>query len=480
MHRKTGPHGLSRRQLLAAATAAPLILPSGIVGRAGATPPSDKVNIAFIGIGGYGARGLEELAGQNIVALCDVDWRPGSATVLGKTAASEVAARYPSAKRFDDWRIMLHEMDKSIDAVLVCTPDHTHAVAAITAMKMGKHVFCDKPLAHSIDEVRAMMAAQKKYKVSTQTGVQGHASEDCRRIVEWIRDGAIGSVKEVHLFEGARLQASAGAIQKNFVGPYDNIAHIHDDVPVPPEVKWDLWLGPAPNRPFNTMYLPQRWRAWLDFGTGVLGDHGPHFIDPALWALDLGFPESIEAETDAEYDPGQNRQTFPRMAIVRYRFPARAGMPAVDLTWHCNHMPPIPQGWKAEDKFPTGGGAIIGSKGAIVYGAMYQSKPGQPLPGQVHLIPEELDKSYKRPDPVLPRPSSHWLEWVECSRSGKQPSADFLYGGMITEIALLGDIAIRHRGQPLHFDRKKQQFTNSASANQMFHSTYREGWALPV
>jgi predicted dehydrogenase len=480
MHGKTGKQNLSRRQMIAAATAAPLILPSGIIGRAGATPPSDKVNIAFIGIGGYGARGLEELASQNIVALCDVDWRPASATVLGKNAAAEVAARYPSAKRFDDWRIMLQEMDKSIDSVLVCTADHTHAIAAITAMKMGKHVFCDKPLAHSITEVRAMMAAQSRYKVSTQTGVQGHASEDCRRIVEWIRDGAIGTVKEVHLFEGARPQTASTAAQKSFVGPYESLAHVHDDVPVPPEVKWDLWLGPAANRPFNTMYIPQRWRSWVDFGTGVLGDHGPHFIDPAQWALDLGLPETIEAETDPEYEPQKNTQTFPRMAIVRYGFPARGKMPAVTLTWHCNHMPPLPQGWKAEEKFPTGGGAIIGSKGAIVYGALYQSKPGQPLPGQVRLVPEELDKAYKRPDPTLPRPSSHWLEWVESSRAGKQPSADFHYGGIVTQIALLGDIAIRHRGQSLQFDRKKGQFTNSASANQMFESTYRLGWKLPA
>jgi predicted dehydrogenase len=318
MKRMTSP--ISRRGMIAATTGTLMVLPSGVIGRAGATSPSDKMNVAFIGIGGYGARGLQELAGQNIVALCDVDCRPASETVLKQTVASEIVKKYPAARRFDDWRIMLQEMDKSIDSVLVCTADHTHAIAAITAMKMGKHVFCDKPLAHSINEVRAMMAAGRKYKVSTQTGIQGHASEDCRRMVEWIRDGAIGTVQEVHLFEGARPQGGAPPVWPGESAiPYEAIAHVHDTVPVPPEVKWDLWLGPAAARPYNPMYIPQRWRNWIDFGTGVLGDHGPHFIDPAYWALDLGFPETIEAETDPEFDPQKNNQMFPAWPLCGMR-----------------------------------------------------------------------------------------------------------------------------------------------------------------
>ena len=280
---------ISRREVVSGTTAGAFtFVSSRVLGRAGAIPPSDKANIAFIGIGNYGARALEELKSQNIVAVCDVDWR--SLPNLHNTA-SEVVKRYPSAKRFDDWRTMLEDMAKSIDAVVVSTADHTHAVAAISAMKMGKHVFCEKPLAHSVDETRAMMAAERKYKVTTQTGIQGHASEDCRMMVEWIRAGAIGTVKEVHLFQSPSPQRM-NANQK----PYAEIQHIHDEIPVPPEVKWDLWLGPAPYRQFNPMYLPLRWRNWIDFGTGILGDHGPHFLDPVCWALDLGFPERIEAE----------------------------------------------------------------------------------------------------------------------------------------------------------------------------------------
>jgi predicted dehydrogenase len=449
------------------------------------TPPSEKMNVAFIGIaGGYGNRALEELSSQNIVAICDVDWRTREQQAARFITPVEVAARHPNTRRFDDWRQMLEELGKSIDGVVVCTPDHTHAIAAITAMKMGKHVFCEKPLAHTVNEVRAMMAAERKYKVATQTGIQGHASEDLRSLVEWVRDGAIGDVKEVHLFEGARPQPAAGtpppANRPAGASIYESIAHLDDDIPVPPEVKWDLWLGPARYRRYNPMYLPVRWRSWLDFGTGVLGDHGPHFIDPIYWALDLGFPDTIEAETDPEYDPAKNTQTFPRMAIVRYTFPARGAKPPVTLTWHANHMPPLPRFVKAEDKFPTGGGMLVGTRGAIVYGPIYNGTPDKTVPGLVRLLPEELDRSYQRPVKSLPRPQSHWLEWVECAKAGRQPSAGFGYGGIITQIALLGDIAIRNKGTLLRFDSKAGKFTNHDAANEAFKYFSRPGWELPV
>jgi len=461
---------VSRRGVIKAAGAAGgiLILPSHVLGRGGKTSPNDKMNIAFIGLGTYGARGLKELSAHNAVALCDVDWRPRSVIGGNQVVASEVAANYPNVKRFDDWRVMLHEMDKQIDGVLVCSADHTHAIATITAMKMGKHVFCEKPLAHSIGEVRAMMAAQHKYKVATQTGIQGHASEDCRMMVEWIRDGAIGDVREVHLFQ----KPHPGTGPKY----YDRLQHVSDQVAIPAEVKWDLWLGPAAERPYNPMYLPRRWRDFVDFGTGILGDHGPHYMDVVYWALDLGFPETIEAETDPEYDP---RQMWPRMSAVQYGFPARGKHPPVKLTWFGFREPPTPQGWPAGKPLPDGGGIFIGSKGTIAYGPLYMSRPGAPLEGQVTLLPEELDKHYKRPDRTIPRPQSHWLEWVDASRSGKQPGADFQFGGMVTQLCLLGDIAMRNRGNILRFDRKKGKFTNSEAANRMFETPSREGWKLP-
>jgi len=468
---------VSRREVVAACARAGsfTILPARLLGRGRAVRPSDRMNIGFIGIGSYGQRGLNELSTQNIVAVCDVDWRPRAQVGSKGPIASEVVQRYPGAKRFDDWRVMLEQMDKSIDAVVVCTSDHTHAVASITAMKLGKHVYCEKPLAHSIQEVRAMMAAERKYKVSTQMGVQGHASEDCRSMVEWIRDGAIGTVTEIHLFEGAHREGMS--IPSSY---YDDLRHVQDDIPLPPEVKWDLWLGPAPYRSFNPMYLPLFWRKWVDFGTGLLGDHGSHYLDPVYWALDLGWPETIEAETDPQYDPERNSQTYPAMATVRYRFPARAKRRAVDLTWHANNMPSLPKGWRQDENLPVGGAIITGTNGSIVHGPIYNSQPGVPLPGQVRLVPEALDKEYKRPAKTLPRPRSHWLEWVECARERKPASAHFGYAGIITQIALLGDIAIRHKGQRLRFDAKHERFTNSETANHMFQAQPRQGWSLPA
>ena len=474
---------ITRRDLISGAAAAGCVslLPSRVLGRAGYAFPSDKLNIGFIGIAGYyGGAGLRELASQNIVALCDVDWRTrAQMTSKQPLYAPEVAQQYSQAKCFDDWRVMLEKMDKSIDAVLICTADHTHAVAAVTAMKMGKHVFCEKPLAHSVHEVRAMMNSERSHPgQATQTGIQGHASEDVISIVEWVRDGAIGTVQEVQVFQGSGRPPSGhpvGARPRRL--PYEEIEHVNDDVPIPPEVKWDLWLGPAPYRKYNPMYLPLRWRNWLDFGTGILGDHGPHFIDPMFWALDLGFPESIEAETDPEYDPQTNTQTFPRRSVVRYRFPARGKRPSVSLTWYGGDTPPIPKGWDPAKEFPNGGGVILGSKGTIVYGPVYNSLPRKLM--QVWLLPEELDRSYKRPVQTLPRPSNIWMEWAECAKTGKQPSADWHYGGSLTQVCLLGDIAIRHKGQMLRFDEKKEKFTNSSSANAMFEQPSRSGWALP-
>lgn len=474
---------ISRREMISLSVAAGgfSLLPSRVLGRAGHLAPSDKLNIAFIGIGGYGGAALNNLASQNIVGVCDVDWRDASQQAhTGQPIAADVVKKYSQAKRYDDWRIMLQEMDKSIDAVAISTPDHTHALAALTAMKMGKHVFCEKPLAHSVHEVRAMMASAKKYpRQATQTGVQGHASEDVRSIVEWIRDGAIGTLQEVQVFQasGKRRPNASGANQPR--PPYDELTHISENIPVPPEVKWDLWLGPAPQRNYNPMYLPLRWRNWIDFGTGILGDHGPHFIDPVMWALDLEFPESIEAETDPEYDPKTNTQTFPRRSIVRYRFPARGNRAAVAFTWYGGgDGPPAPKGWDPAVEFPNGGGIFLGSKGSIVYGPVYNSEPGKLK--QIWLLPEELDKAYKRPEKTLPRPANHWLEWADAAKSGTQPSANWEFGGTLTQICLLGDIAMRLKGQKLLFDPKAGKFTNSSAANALFEQPARAGWELPL
>ncbi|MDX6457118.1 MAG: hypothetical protein QOE55_815 [Acidobacteriaceae bacterium] len=478
---------VTRRKAIALGAAGSFtFLPPRVLGRSGMYAPSDKLNIAFIGIGITGWTNIRQLASQNIVGLCDVDWRtPAELGSRANDMASATIQKYPDVKRFDDWRVMLETLEKQIDAVVISTSDHTHAVAALTALKMGKHVYCEKPLAHNVQEVRAMMQSARVHPtLATQTGFQGHASEDLRSIVEWVRDGAIGTVRGVHVFQQGYkprpgdipVRPAAGTASSDPL--YRQIEHVNDQVPVPPLVKWDLWLGPAPTRNYNPMYVPLRWRNWLDFGTGILGDHGPHFFDPVVWALNLGFPESVQAETDAGYDPTVNLQTFPRTAKVEYMFPARENRPAVSLTWFGNRTPPIPPEWNKELEFPDGGGIIYGTKGSIVYGPMYRSEPGSVK--LVWLLPEELDRSYKRPAKTLPRPASHWLDWANAAKESRQTTGNFEYGGLVTQICLLGNIAIRLKGQKLNFNPATQRFTNSAAANAMFQRIYRPGWELPV
>jgi predicted dehydrogenase len=491
---------ISRREMIAATTGAAgfTFLPARVLGRGGATPPSEKLNIGFIGIGCRGEISVSELSNsqQNVVALCDVDWRP----LPGYThpRACEVITRFPKAKRYDDWRIMLQEQDKNIDAVVVATPDHVHAIASITAMKMGKHVYCEKPLAHSIHEVRAMMAAEKKYKVTTQLGNQGHSTEDCLSIVEWIRDGAIGDVKDVHLFlrigiMGVEPSTVARSYTKKV--EYAEIPGLlAEDHPVPSGLNWDLWLGPAPFRPYNPAYLPNNWRRWRDFGTSSLGDYNCHYMDPAFWALDLGLPEKVEANTDAGFDPATNKQTFSDAAEVKWGFPARGKKPPVNVTWHLGANSgslPLPMGWKNGDKLPSaGGGVIYGSKGSIVFGPIYASQPRSAATGaykpvawgtpeKLRLFPDELDKSYKRPAPTLARPFSHWMDWVECAKAGKPAGSHFGYAGLMTQVALMGNIACLNKGKILDFDLKKGSFKNSDQANALFQRAYRQGWTLP-
>jgi len=465
------PNKISRRQALATTAAF-----GGLEAlRAWGLPraSNDKANIAFIGIGNYGAQNLAQLADENIVAVCDVDWRDKDQLPGRFTRASEIAAQHPGARRFDDWRVMLDKMEKSIDAVVVCTADHVHAQAALTAMNMGKHTYCEKPLAATVDEVRAMAAeAHKRPRQATQTGVVGHASEDVRLIVEWVQAGAIGTVERVDVYQS---DWEAG---KRYINAYSDSDQVNDKIPVPAEVKWDLFLGPAPARPFNPMYIPMRWRNWQDFGTGILGDHGPHFLDPVVWALDLGYPESLEGDADPGFTKDVSRQMFARVSHVDYRFPAKGNRTGVSVKWWGYDTPPAPSGWKKDTPLPTGGGIFYGSKGTLVYGPVYGSKPGEQK--QVWLLPEELDREFQRPAKTLARPSSHWTEWIEAAKQGTQPSCNWEYGGHVTELCLLGNIAIAHHGTVLHFDAAKRRFADSDSGNAMFSRDRRRGWELPA
>ena len=440
---------LSRRDFISgtATAAAFTIVPRYVLGGSGHTPPSERLNIAGIGLGNQGGADINAVSSENnIVALCDVDDK----------YAAHVFDRYPKAKKYRDFRRML-EKQKDIDAVIVGTPDHTHAVISMMAMRMGKHVYCEKPLAHTVYEVRKLVEAARKYKVVTQMGNHGHAGEGIRLICEWIWDGAIGDVREVHAWT---------PLPKGVDWWTYNLDRPKDTPPVPSTLDWDLWVGPAQYRPYHPVYLPLSWRAWWDFGSGELGDMACHLIDVPFWALDLGHPATIEA-----YSTNTSSEIAPSASIVYYQFPARNQLPPVRLTWYNGGvMPQRPEELEPGRRMGThyGGVLFVGDKGKILSGS-YGKSP--------RIIPESKMKEYKRPPKSIPRSIGHHKEWVEACKTGKPTGSNFDYAGPLTEIALLGNIAIR-TGKKLIWDGPDMKITNVPEANDYLQSEYRKGWSL--
>jgi hypothetical protein len=359
---------------------------------------------------------------------------------------------------------MLRE-EKDLDAVVVATPDHIHAVVAMAAIKAGKHVYCEKPLAHTVLETRKLTEAARSAGVATQMGNQGHASESIRRLCEWIWDGAIGDIHEVH------------AWTPHPVWP-QGIDRPTETPPVPDTLDWDLWLGPAPYRPYHPAYLPAIWRGWWDFGTGGLGDMGCHVLDHVVWSLKLGPPKSVEASCSMFVPAGlnwnkpKNTESYPQASLVTYHFPAREGFPPLKLMWYDGGlMPPRPE--ELPDGEPMGdtyGGALyIGTKGKILCGSHGANG--------AKIIPAEKMKAYQQPPTTLPRSIGHRQEWLRACRGGEKAGSNFDYAGPLTETVLLGNVALR-TGTKLYWDSEKFEFTNSAEANRFLHREYREGWTL--
>ena len=436
---------ISRRELMggaAALAAAFAVVPRHVLGGPKRVPPSEKLNIAGVGIGGRGAGDLREVGSENIVALCDVDDK----------YAANTFKRYPDAAQFRDFRKML-DKQKDIDAVIVATPDHTHAVIAMTAIKMGKHVYCEKPLAHDIFEVRKLAEAAREAKVATQLGNQGQASEGTRLVCEFIWDGAIGPVREVHSW--CNRPISPRGLDRPKETP-----------PVPESLDWDLWLGPAPQRPYHPSYHPFSWRGWWDFGTGVLGDIGCHQFAPIFRALKLGYPTSVEACSS-----GVNSETAPLASIVRYEFPAREGMPPVKLTWYDGGlMPARPQELKSGLRFGNADDNLyIGERGKML--------------GH-RLIPEAKSKEYGKPPKMLARSPGHHQEWIDACKGGTPAGSNFDVAGPLTEVVLLGNVALRmgqrlyEQGLKLYYDGPNMEITNLPEANKYIRRDYREGWTL--
>ncbi len=431
------------------AVAAFTIVPRRVVAGSGQTPPGEKVNIAAIGVGGMGGSDLETLApNTNIIALCDVDSQRATATFK----------KFPAAKQFQDFRKMLDETEKEIDAVLVATPDHCHAVAAMAAIKRGKHVYCEKPLAHSIHEVRELMKAAEKHKVVTQLGNQGHSFDSIRNLCEWIWDGAIGNVQTIH--------CGCSAVNSGI----DQLAKLSEHHDVPATLDWDVWLGPAAFRPYHPAYLPAAWRGWVPFGNGTIGDWTCHVIDPVFWALDLQAPSTIHAQVK-NYDFKTQGDAFPKGEIITYEFPAKGKRGPVTLHWYSGtEKIPRPAELEADEKDIDTGAVVIGDKGTLVYGSHGAS--------HVRLIPQARMDAYQRPAKTIPRVREHHWDWLQAIRNGTKSGSDFSYGGPLTEVALLGVIAIKLAGTRLEWDTKAARFKNAPEANQFLNPAYRKGWSL--
>jgi len=449
---------MNRRRFLAAsaATAAFQIVPRHVLGGPGYTPPSEKLNIAGIGVGGMGAANLRKCENENIVALCDVD----------SDYAAPVFEKYPKAKVYTDYREMF-DRQKDIDAVIIATPDHTHAVITMRAMEAGKHVFCQKPLTHTVHEARVITEAARRYNVQTQMGNQGHSSEHIRLLKEWLEDGAIGDVREVHAWTdrpvGGQVWSTFPVKAKSLERPA-----------IPAGLNWDLWLGPAPYRHYHPDYHPKTWRAWIDFGTGPLGDMGCHILDPAFWALDLGAPRKINAAT-THWEEDVASQTFPRASIVRYDFPARGQKPPVKLTWYDGRlMPPRPDALEPDRELPKSGAIIYGDKGAILHGSHGASS--------LRIFPETKMQGYRRPAKTIQRvKGGHEADWIRACKEGPDgtpASSNFEYGGALTEMVLLGMAAIQMKDQNLYWDSEKLEFTNNPEATALINPPYRDGWTL--
>ncbi|MSU34258.1 MAG: Gfo/Idh/MocA family oxidoreductase [Pedosphaera sp.] len=414
---------------------------------------NEKLNIASIGAGGQAAGDIGQLASQNIVALCDVDWRHAAGTF----------AKFPDAKKFKDYRKMLDTIHSEVDAVIVGTPDHHHFFASMAAVRLGKHVYCEKPLTHSVWEARELTQTAREAKVATQMGNQAQASEETRRLQEFVMDGVIGPIREVHIWTD---RPSRGLFAEYWP---QGVTRPSDSPAVPDTLDWDLWLGPAPWRPYHPAYLPAKWRGWLDFGTGALGDIACHYFDPVFRALKLGAPISVEASSTRV-----NEETYPLGSMVTYQFPARGEMPALKLVWYDGGLrPPRPPQMQDKDPMGDNGHLLVGDKGIITTDW-----------SKWRIYPEKLAREYGEPPKRLPRSPGHHQEWINACKGGPKAGSNFDWAGPMTETVLLGNVALRKQLRerltlaPLKWDPEKGAFSNVSEANQFLRREYRPGWTV--
>jgi len=454
---------------LALSAAAFQVVPGSVLGLNGAPSANEKLNIAGVGAGGQAGGDLGQFTSENIVALCDVDWAHAAGTFK----------RFPQAKQYKDFRKMLEEV-KEIDAVIVGTPDHIHAPASMMAMKLGKHVYCEKPLTHSVWEARQVALTSREKKVATQMGNQGQASEETRRLCELVWHGAIGPVREAHIWTD---RPSQGLFNEYWP---QGVERPKETPAVPSTLDWDLWLGPAPQRPYHPIYLPFRWRGWWDFGTGALGDIGCHALDPVFRALKLGAPLSVQASSSRV-----NKETYPLASMVTYHFPARSAelqannycvkgiqgvgaggvaMPPVKVVWYDGGLRPprpvdLPEGVTMGDN----GRLLVGDQGYLLGNRVF---------------PESRRKEIGEVPKTIPRSPGHYQEWAIACKGGKPAGANFDWAGPLAEAVLLGNVALRVdlrrelTTAKLLWDAPNLRVSNLEEANKFIRREYRQGWNL--
>ena len=416
-------------------------LAGGLVAAESGAPsvsPNDKLNIGMVGTANQAGWNLNNVASQNIVALCDVD----------DNYLAAAAKRFPAAKTYNDFRRLVEQKD--IDAIIVATPDHVHAVATMAALQTGRHVYCEKPLTRTISECRRVRETARKLKRVTQLGTQIHAGNNYRRVVELVQSGAIGPVDEVHVW----CSASYGGRERPT-----------DTPPVPPNLHWDLWLGPVEERPYSPQYAPFHWRNWWAFGGGSVADFGCHYMDLPHWALDLREPLSAEAVDGPPVHP----ESTPPWLIVRYEYPARGEKPPVKLTWYHGSKKPalLAQLLDNEQRQTWGSGVLfLGKKGMLMAG--YDKRL---------LLPEKDFANFTPPQPFIPNSIGHHLEWLQACKNGGPTTCNFDYSGALTEAVLLGNVAYRV-GKKIAWDPKALQAKNCPEATQYIQHHYRPGWKL--
>lgn len=418
--------------------------------------PNNKLNIAAVGLGARGSENLEKCGAANIVALCDVDWNMAATTL----------DRYPNVKKFHDFRKMFDQVPE-IDAVVISTPDHTHALIAAEAMRRGKHVYLETPLGHNISETRELARLARETGVTTQMGNERHSGPGIRRAVEMIWGGGLGPIREVHCWTN-RPQWPQGVGRPAGEKP-------------PASLAWNLWLGPAAQREFSPAYHPYRWRGYLDFGSGALGAMGCHLLDVAFWGLQLDQTPSVSVAAEST---GLTAESFPTASTIRYDFPARGELPPVTITWYDGGRKP-----SSPDLLPFG--RELGSNGILFLGAEYPMLFGPTVfgttPGQVgpRTLPEHESvkpvRSHEKIPPVKVgdwrKGDRHILEWIKACQTGTQPCASFEYAAPLTELVLLGNAALLAE-KPLHWDIAEAKRVGDDAPNRFIRDEYRAGWTL--